>query len=103
MSLKKDYSVIEDDYDYNRNPLTRQNLNSAKNQVYLQISRKGVTYKKYQQLCEARQEKVRQFIIRGYPQSLIASKLRVSQPTVSRDMQLIDQEHNKERKNHSAE
>ncbi len=90
MSLKKDYSNIEDDYNYNTNPLMVHNLNSAKSEVYTQITRKGETYKKYQQMCGHRQEKVRQLIIRGYPQSLIASKLHVSQPTISRDIHLIN-------------
>ncbi len=103
MALKNDYSSIQDDYDYNTNPLISQNLNGPKSRVYLQIARKGVTYKKYQLLCGARKEKVRQLIIRGYPQSLIASKLHVSQPTISRDIHLINQEHNKGSKDYSAE
>jgi Trp operon repressor len=104
MSLKKDYSSIEVNYDdYNRNPLISHNLNSAKSQVYSQLARKGVTYEKYQQLCGARQERVRQLMVRGYPQSLIASKLHVSQPTISRDIHLINQDHNKESKDYSTE
>jgi hypothetical protein len=101
--LKKDYFNIQDNYDdYNRNSLISYNLKRAKSQVYPQITRKGVTYKKYQQLCGTRQEKVRQFMIRGYPQSLIASKLHVSQPTISRDMLHINQEHNKKSKEYST-
>lgn len=98
--MKKDYFDIQDNYDYNRNPLMSHNHNRAKNEVCPQITRKGVTYKKYQQLCGARQEKVRQFMIRGYPQSLIGSKLRISPSTISRDMHRINQEHDTKRKDY---
>lgn len=92
--MKKNHSNIEDNYDYRRIPLINNILHKAKSQVYPQIARKGVTYKKYQQQCRVRQEKVRQLVLRGYPQSLIASKLNISQPTISRDIHLINTEHN---------
>jgi len=57
-SLKKDYSNIEENYGCSRNPLQSHSVNISKSQVYTQIARKGATYKKYQQLCGARQEEL---------------------------------------------
>jgi hypothetical protein len=41
-------------------------------------------------------------MVSGYPQSLIASKLHVSQPTISRDICHINQDHNKKSKDYSV-
>ena len=89
-------------YDYVKNPLIKYNLDHEKMQVYKQILRKGVTFKKYRQLSRERLKKVRQVMIRGYPQSLIANRHGLSQPTVSRDICIINSEHRKA-KGHSTE
>jgi hypothetical protein len=51
--------------------------------------RANVTAKKYQKQIDWRRNKVRELLIRGYSQYEISNTLHISQPTISRDINLI--------------
>lgn len=56
---------------------------------FYKIARKGISYSKYRKQVAWRQEKVRTYLSRGFTQSMISSKLHISQSTISRDISII--------------
>jgi DNA-binding NarL/FixJ family response regulator len=52
--------------------------------------RAEITYKKYQKQIDWRRNKVRELLIRGYSQYEISNTLHMSQPTISRDIDLLE-------------
>ena len=68
---------------------------------YTQIARKGATYKKYQQLCGSREEKLN-ILWQVVTQEQDYFKLHVGQPIISRDMRRIYQGHNKRSKDYTV-
>lgn len=65
--------------------------------------RADISAKKYRQQIEWRRNKVKEMLIRGYSQYEISSTLRISQPTISRDINHIYQEKKKRQKKHGNE
>ena len=51
--------------------------------------RAEITYKKYRKQIDWRRNKVRELLIRGYSQYEISNTLHLSQPTISRDIDII--------------
>jgi predicted transcriptional regulator len=56
--------------------------------------RANVTANKYKKQIQWRQNKVRELLAKDYSQKEICSILRISQPTVSRDISFIKNEFN---------
>ena len=64
------------------------------------LSRAGKTLSKYRNQMAWRRNKVREMLIRGYSQYEIANTLRISQPTISRDIHYIQKEIHKSKENY---
>ena len=60
--------------------------------------RAEITHKKYQKQIDWRRNKVRELLIRGHNQFEISNTLRISQPTISRDIDYIQAEIQKRKK-----
>ncbi len=65
--------------------------------------RADITAKKYRQQIEWRRNKVKEMLIRGYSQYEISNTLRISQPTISRDIHYLYQEKKRRQKKHGDE
>jgi predicted transcriptional regulator len=64
------------------------------------ISRAGKTLNKYRNQMAWRRNKVREMLTRGYSQYEIANTLRISQPTISRDIHYLQKEIHKIKDNY---
>ena len=64
------------------------------------ISRAGKTLNKYRNQMAWRRNKVREMLTRGYSQYEIVNTLRISQPTISRDIHYIQKELHKSKENY---
>ena len=64
------------------------------------ISRAGKTLNKYRNQMAWRRNKVREMLTRGYSQYEIANTLRISQPTISRDIHYIQNDLHKGKENY---
>jgi predicted transcriptional regulator len=64
------------------------------------VSRGGVTLSKYRNQMAWRRNKIKELLARGYRQYDIANSLRISQPTISRDIHYIQMEMRKNAENH---
>lgn len=71
------------------------NINNSNNLIILSEKdplkknrnlRSGLTAKKYKKQIEWRRDKIKELYIRNYSQEEISAKLRISQPTVCRDI-----------------
>jgi predicted transcriptional regulator len=60
--------------------------------------RANVTEKKYRKQIDWRRNKVRELLIRGYSQYEISNSLHISQPTISRDINIIRNQNTSEAK-----
>jgi hypothetical protein len=65
--------------------------------------RAEITHKKYQKQIDWRRNKVRELLIRGHNQFEISNTLRISQPTISRDIDYIQAEIQKRKKQYGNE
>jgi predicted transcriptional regulator len=65
--------------------------------------RAEITHKKYRKQIDWRRNKVRELLIRGYNQYEISNTLRISQPTVSRDIHYIQAQIQKSNKHYGNE
>ncbi len=61
--------------------------------------RSGITAKKYKKQIEWRRDKIKELYIRNYSQEEISTKLRISQPTVCRDINNLKNIINKRKEN----
>lgn len=61
--------------------------------------RSGITAKKYKKQIEWRRDKIKELYIRNYSQEEISTKLRISQPTVCRDINNLKSIINKRKEN----
>jgi predicted transcriptional regulator len=52
--------------------------------------RAEITHKKYQKQIDWRRNKVRELLIRGYSQYEMSNTLHMSQPAISRDIDLLE-------------
>jgi predicted transcriptional regulator len=64
------------------------------------VTRAGVTLSKYRNQVAWRRNKVKELLARGYRQYDIANTLRISQPTISRDIHYIQAEMRKSAENY---
>jgi predicted transcriptional regulator len=64
------------------------------------VTRGGVTLSKYRNQMAWRRNKVKELLARGYRQYDIANTLRISQPTISRDIHYIQNEMRKSAENY---
>jgi predicted transcriptional regulator len=64
------------------------------------VTRAGVTLTKYRNQMAWRRNKVRELLARGYHQYDIANNLRISQPTISRDIHYIQKQMRKNAENY---
>lgn len=64
------------------------------------VTRAGVTLTKYRNQMAWRRNKVKELLARGYDQQGIAITLRISQPTISRDIHYIQSEMRKSAENY---
>jgi predicted transcriptional regulator len=65
------------------------------------VTRAGVTLTKYRNQMAWRRNKVRELLARGYHQYDIANNLRISQPTISRDIHYIQKQMRKNAENYN--
>jgi predicted transcriptional regulator len=73
---------------------------SSKEEESSHLSRAGKTLSKYRNQMAWRRNKVREMITRGYSQYEIANTLRISQPTISRDIHYIQKDLRKSKENY---
>lgn len=71
-----------------------------KEEESISLSRAGKTLSKYRNQMAWRRNKVREMLTRGYNQYEIANTLRISQPTISRDIHYIQKELRKSKENY---
>jgi predicted transcriptional regulator len=64
------------------------------------VTRFGVTLSKYRNQMAWRRNKVKELLARGYHQYDIANNLRISQPTISRDIHYIQKQMRKNAENY---
>jgi predicted transcriptional regulator len=64
------------------------------------VTRAGVTLSKYRNQMAWRRNKIKELLARGYQQYDIANTLRISQPTISRDIHYIQSEMRKSAENY---
>ena len=77
-----------------------ENLDKMINDNQSNNKRSGVSSTKYQNQIAWRRNKVKELITRGYTQFEISRELHMSQPTISRDINYLEKELSKSRKNY---
>jgi DNA-binding NarL/FixJ family response regulator len=77
-----------------------EDISQSKKEESTLISRAGKTLNKYRNQMVWRRNKVRELLTRGYSQYEIATTLRISQPTISRDIHYIQKELHKSKENY---